>query len=139
MTSVILPPSIQTRLRIQQKFIHQKDNRNQEGVYSKHTWKHFLSVRKSPLVFVFSDFSHWSFLCFLPLPLTTSLSALDHQRILQKIHFFFLSHVYISVFPQRTPQICSRKIPFFSFLFYVMHAFLFTTDSPMEIIYVLSF
>ena len=76
MTSVILPPSIQTRLKIQRKFIHQKDNRNQEGVYSKHTWKHFISVRKSPLVFVFSDFSHWSFLCFLPLPLKTSLSLL---------------------------------------------------------------
>ena len=76
MTSVILPPSIQTRLKIQRKFIHQKDNRNQGGVYSKHTWKHFLPVRKSPLAFVFSDFSYWSLPCFLPLPLKTSLSAL---------------------------------------------------------------
>ena len=56
MTSVILSPSIRMRLKIQRKFIHQKDNRNQEGVYSKHTWKHFLPVRKSPLVFVFPDF-----------------------------------------------------------------------------------
>ena len=56
MTSVILSPSIQTRLKIQRKSVHQKDNRNQEGVYNKHTWKHFIPVRKSPLVFVFSDF-----------------------------------------------------------------------------------
>ena len=110
MTSFILPPSIQTRLKIQRKFIHQKDNRNQEGVYSKHTWKHFLSVRKSPLVFVFSDFSHWSFPCFLPLPLTTSLSALDNTRISSS---FPLSRIYISL-SKRDPPNLLAKIPLLS-------------------------
>ena len=75
MTSVILPPSIQTRLKIQRKFIHnKKDNRKQEGVYSKHTWKHFLLVRKSPLVLYSQIFPTGLFLYFLPLPLKTSLS-----------------------------------------------------------------
>ena len=96
MTSVILSLSIRTRLKIQRKFIHQKDNRNQEGVYSKHTWKHFLLVRKSPLVFVFPDFSHWYFSCFLPLPLKTSLSTL--LTIKESSPFFFpLSRISISL------------------------------------------
>ena len=117
MTSIILPPSIQTRLIIQRKFIHQKDNWNQEGVYSKHTWKHFLSVRKSPLVFVFSDFSHWSFPCFLPLPLTTSLSALDNQKNPPNLLASSLTYRYQSS-PRTPPNLLEPpKSPFSLFLF----------------------
>ena len=114
MTSIILPPSIKTRLEIQRKFIHQKDNRNQEGVHNKHTWKHLLSVRKSPLVFVFSDSSHWSFPCFLPLPLTTSLSALDNTKI--SYIFLPLSRIYISL-SKRDPPNLLEKIPLLSSFF----------------------
>ena len=114
MTSVILSPSIRTRLKFQRKFIHQKDNRNQEGVYSKHTWKHFLPMRKSPLVFVFQDFSHWSFPCFLLLPLKTSLSAL--LTIKESSYFFFLPPVYLSTFPPKnSPNLLEENLLLSSF------------------------
>ena len=116
MTSVTLPSSIQTRLKIQQKFIHQKENRNQEGVYRKHAWKHFLLVRKSPLVFVSSDFSTSLFRASFLFPsrlLSLPFTILESPKKNSPPPFFFLSHIYISAFPKETFQICWRKIPSF--------------------------
>ena len=124
MTSVILPPSIQTRLKIQRKFIHQKDNRNQEGVYSKHTWKHFLPVRKSPLVFF-----------LLPSSSLENFSLCPHNPNNPSV-FLPLSRIYINLPPKNPPNLLEEN-PFFLFPFYAMHAFLFTTDSLMEIICVI--
>ena len=98
MTSVILPPSIQTRLKIQRKFIHQKDNRNQGGVYSKHTWKHFLSVRKSPLVFF-----------LLPSSSLENFSLCPHNPKNPSV-FLPFSRIYISL-PKEPPKSTGGKSP----------------------------
>ena len=155
MTSVILPPSIQTRLKIQRKFIHnKKDNRNQEGVYSKHTWKHFLPVRKSPLVLYSQIFPTGLFV----LPSSSS----ENLSLSSSLSASFLTYIYQPSQKRPSKSTEGKSPP--SFLFVCLYKdnkkslpkkktflvqkrnllsflifFPFVTNSPMEIIYVLSF
>ena len=145
MTSVTLPSSIQTRLKIQQKFIHQKENRNQEGVYRKHAWKHFLLVRKSPLVFVSSDFSTGLFRASFLFPsrlLSLPFTILESPKKILPLPFSsFLTYIYQPFQKRPSKSTGEKSPPFFLFKIYFPFLFysLFITDSPIEIIYVLSF
>ena len=157
MTSVILPPSIQTRLKIQRKFIHnKKDNQNQEGVYSKHTWKHFLPVKKSPLVlysqifptglFCASFLFPWKLLSLPSLPSASFLTYIyqpSQKRPSKSTEGKSPpSFLFVSLYkdnkknlPPKKNFSGPKKRNLLSFIIF----FPFVTNSPMEKIYVLSF